>query len=144
MSEGALAVAKKNAATLGADIQFILQDILEEHLWNSLPGVDLIVSNPPYIPESDQATMHPNVLEYEPHLALFVSNNDPLTFYRAIALLARKKLSPHGAVYAEIHEDLGAATLALFRDHGFSEVTIQRDMQGKDRMIKASGLISQP
>ncbi|QEC45545.1 peptide chain release factor N(5)-glutamine methyltransferase [Pseudobacter ginsenosidimutans] len=142
VSAGALEVARKNAADLEAEIHFIQQNILDDSLWEQLPEVDLIVSNPPYIPEHNKESMHANVLEHEPHLALFVSNNDPLTFYRAIAELSGKKLKEDGDVYAEIHEDLGAATLALFQEKGFGRVTLRRDMQEKDRMIKAAGLTS--
>ncbi|NML23164.1 peptide chain release factor N(5)-glutamine methyltransferase [Pseudoflavitalea sp. G-6-1-2] len=142
VSAGALEVAGKNAKDLGTAIQFIQQDILDATLWQQLPEVDIIVSNPPYIPESDQSSMHTNVLEYEPHLALFVSNEDPLTFYRAIAELAQTKLARSGTVYAEIHEDLGPATMQLFSQYGFAQTQLIRDMQGKDRMIKASGLTS--
>lgn len=142
VSAGALEVAAKNADALGAAITFIQQDILNEALWAQLPEVDIIVSNPPYIPEKDQASMHANVLNYEPHLALFVSNDDPLVFYRAIATLARTKLAPGGTVYAEIHEDLGPATIQLFSQSGFTQTQLLKDMQGKDRMIKASGLTS--
>ena len=142
VSAGALEVAKQNAADLEADIHFIQQNILDASLWEQLPEVDLIVSNPPYIPEHNKETMHANVLEHEPHLALFVSNGDPLTFYRAIAELSVIKLKDDGAVYAEIHEDLGAATLALFQEKGFGRVTLRHDMQEKDRMIRAAGLTS--
>lgn len=142
ISAGALKVAKENAADLETDIHLIQQNILDASLWEQLPEVDIIVSNPPYIPENNKESMHANVLEHEPHLALFVSNNDPLSFYRAIAELSGKKLKENGVVYAEIHEDLGAATLALFQEKGFGRVTLRRDMQEKDRMIKAEGLTS--
>ncbi len=85
--------------------------------------------------------MHKNVLEHEPHLALFVSNDDPLSFYRATCRIVGEKLSTNGSVYAEIHEDLGATTLALFREKGFSSVTLRRDLQEKDRMMKATALV---
>lgn len=142
ISAGALEVAKKNATDLEADVHFIQQNILDASLWEQLPVVDIIVSNPPYIPDNNKESMHANVLDHEPHLALFVSNNDPLTFYRTIAELSGKKLKENGVVYAEIHEDLGAATLALFQEKGFGRVTLRRDMQEKDRMIKAEGLTS--
>lgn len=142
VSEGALEVARKNAKELGADIHFLHQDILDQQAWDRLPQVDLIVSNPPYIPEKDKSSMHANVLEHEPHLALFVSNDDPLTFYEAIARLALQKLNTNGAVYAEIHEDLGPATLALFQAKGFGRAAVRKDMQNKERMIKAAGLTS--
>jgi release factor glutamine methyltransferase len=102
-----------------------------------LPAVDIIVSNPPYIPQSDEHTMQPNVLEYEPHVALFVPNDDALLFYKAIAEFAQQKLQNGGSVFAEIHEDLGEQTKALFLSKGFSSVEIKKDMQGKDRMVKA-------
>jgi release factor glutamine methyltransferase len=142
ISEGALEVAKQNAANLEAAVHFIQQDILDASLWNKLPEVDIIVSNPPYIPENNKTAMHKNVLEHEPHLALFVSNDDPLSFYRAIAELSGKKLSTNGAVYAETHEDLGSSTLTLFREKGFDSVTLRRDLQEKDRMIKATAFVS--
>lgn len=142
VSEGALEVARKNAKDLEAEIRFIHQDILDRQLWDQLPQVDIIVSNPPYIPERDKSSMHANVLEHEPHLALFVSNNNPLTFYEAIAELARIKLDTNGSVYAEIHEDLGPATLALFQEKGFGRAAVRKDMQHKERMIKAAGLTS--
>jgi release factor glutamine methyltransferase len=82
--------------------------------------------------------MHQNVLQHEPHLALFVEDDDPQLFYRAIAQFAQQKLSPGGSVYAEIHEDLGSLTQQLFTSHGFANVQLKKDMQGKDRMIKAS------
>ncbi|MBO9632118.1 MAG: peptide chain release factor N(5)-glutamine methyltransferase [Chitinophagaceae bacterium] len=142
VSEGALAVAKRNASELQAEVHFIQQNILDASLWQPLPKVDIIVSNPPYIPENNKQAMHANVLEHEPHLALFVSNDDPLSFYRAITGLSKEKLDTNGEVYVEIHEDLGAATLALFQEKGFGRVTLRRDMQEKDRMIKAAGLTS--
>ncbi|WP_127132455.1 peptide chain release factor N(5)-glutamine methyltransferase [Pseudoflavitalea rhizosphaerae] len=142
VSAGALELAKQNAADLAAEVHFIQQNILDASLWEQLPEVDIIVSNPPYIPEHNKGSMHANVLEHEPHLALFVSNNDPLTFYKAIAELSLIKLKEEGTVYAEIHEDLGAASLALFQEKGFGRVTLRRDMQEKDRMIKAEGLTS--
>lgn len=142
VSEGALEVARKNAKDLDAAIHFLHQDILDQQLWSTLPAVDIIVSNPPYIPEKDKSTMHANVLDHEPHLALFVSNEDPLTFYEAIANLALQKLDTNGSVYAEIHEDLGSATLALFQMKGFGRAAVRKDMQNKERMIKATGLTS--
>jgi release factor glutamine methyltransferase len=137
VSEGALAVAKKNAATHGTAITFFQLDFLDDTQWDRLPQVDLIISNPPYIPLHDQANMQRNVLDYEPHLALFVSNNDPLLFYKAIAAFALNKLSPGGTIYAEIHEDLGMATRELFIAKGFADVQVKKDMQGKDRVVKA-------
>jgi release factor glutamine methyltransferase len=136
VSEGALAVARKNAATHKTAVEFVQLDFLDTSTWALLPAVDIIVSNPPYIPQQDAATMNKNVLDYEPHLALFVTNNDPLLFYKAIAGFALLKLLPGGIIYAEIHEDLGTATPALFLEKGFTEVEVRKDLQGKDRMIR--------
>jgi release factor glutamine methyltransferase len=137
VSEGALAVAKKNAVTFQTNIHFLQADFLNTSSWQQLPAVDIIVSNPPYIPHSNKNTMLPNVLEFEPHVALFVPNDDPLLFYKAIAEFAQQKLLPGGSIFAEIHEDLGEQTKALFLEKGFNQVEVRKDMQGKDRMIKA-------
>jgi release factor glutamine methyltransferase len=137
VSEGALAVAQKNAQMADTAIQFIQTDFLVSANWGSLPEADIIVSNPPYIPVKDKGSMRENVLQHEPHLALFVENDDPLLFYRSIAQFARQKLLPGGRVYVEIHEDLGAATLQLFTGSGFTNAELKKDMQGKDRMIRA-------
>ena len=102
-----------------------------------LPTVDIIVSNPPYIPLRDKETMRPNVVAYEPHTALFVPNNDPLLFYKAIAGFAKKRLYQNGALYLEIHEDLAKDIVALFRAEGYHSVEVRKDMQGKERMVKA-------
>jgi len=139
VSNDALEVAKKNAADQQTAVQFLQLDFLDKNNWDRLPGVDIIVSNPPYIPQRDKLNMHKNVLDYEPHLALFVENDDPLLFYKAIADFALLKLQPGGAIYAEIHEDLGEYAKALFIDKGFSAVEIKKDMQGKDRIVKAVG-----
>lgn len=139
ISKGALEVAKRNAASIGTEIVFLHLDILNKDSWSSLPSFDIIVSNPPYIPEKDKAQMQANVLQYEPAIALFVPDNDALVFYQAIALFAKEKLTSGGFLYVEIHEDLGKATADLFQSMGFS-TTLKKDMQEKDRMIK-SGLL---
>lgn len=137
VSPGALQVARKNGTTHEAAIEWRLADFLRSYDWDLLPRVDIIVSNPPYIPVKDKETMHTNVLEHEPHLALFVENDDPLLFYRTIARFAQQKLLPAGSIYVEIHEDLGPATVQVFQEHGFDAVVLKQDMQGKDRMIRA-------
>ncbi|WEK35323.1 MAG: peptide chain release factor N(5)-glutamine methyltransferase [Candidatus Pseudobacter hemicellulosilyticus] len=136
ISVGALATAARNASGQELAIDFHQLDVLDQAEWYRLPAIDILVSNPPYIPQSDQAGMQPNVLQYEPHTALFVENNDPLLFYRALAELGQQKLSAGGRLYVEIHEDLGPQTSQLFRDHNFREVELKKDMQGKDRMIR--------
>ncbi len=136
ISTGALAVANKNAATLGTEVNFLPLDFLDRTSWSRLPLVDIITSNPPYIPESDKATMHDNVLAFEPHMALFVPNNDPLLFYKAIAALGKTHLEPGGSIYLEIHESLGTAVVDLYTNEGYKTI-LKKDMQGKDRMVKA-------
>jgi release factor glutamine methyltransferase len=136
ISEAALNVAKKNAANLGADIHFLQLNFLNEEERNKLPSSDIIVSNPPYVPEKDKLQMQPNVLQFEPASALFVPDNDALIFYKAIADFGKQKLNPNGAIYVEIHEDLGESLTQLFQSKGYS-TELKKDMQGKDRMIKA-------
>lgn len=139
ISEAALEVAKRNAATIGADIHFLQMDMLDPQQWTSLPVFDIIVSNPPYIPENNKAAMQPNVLQYEPSLALFVPDEDALLFYKAIAAFAKQHLQQNGTLYFEIHEDLGNAVAELLQAEGFS-AELKKDMQQKDRMVK-SGLL---
>lgn len=135
-SAAALDVARKNADSLGTEIQFRQMDFLEKSNRDQLPLFNIIVSNPPYIPEKDRDQMQPNVLNYEPAMALFVPDKDPLVFYRAIAEFATTNLLPGGTVYTEIHEDLGEAATDLFTKMGFTS-DIRKDMQGKERMLKA-------
>ena len=136
VSNDALGVARKNAVTSGTDINFIQLDFLDKQTWNKLPSFDIIVSNPPYVPEKDAAQMQTNVLKYEPAMALFVPDNDPLVFYKAIAEFGKIHLNKNGNIYLEIYENPGEATTKLFQENGFS-TEMKKDMQGKDRMIKA-------
>jgi release factor glutamine methyltransferase len=136
VSEQALAVASKNAAGQQTPVHFLQADFLNTATWPTLPAVDVIVSNPPYIPHHNQRSMLQNVLAWEPHLALFVPNEDALVFYDAIARFAQEKLRPGGHIFVEIHEDLGAQTKALFELKGF-RAEVKKDFQGKDRMVKA-------
>ena len=137
ISEGALTVARQNAATHHLNIQFHLMDILKKEEYTDLPVFDCIVSNPPYIPVSDTHRMQPNVLEHEPHLALFVPNDDAIIFYKAIAGFAKKYLRDTGVIYAEIQEAASGAIRQVFSEAGFSKTEIRKDMQGKNRMVKA-------
>ena len=139
ISEKALAVAKRNADALGADVNFMQLDILGKEQRNQLPEFDIIVSNPPYVPEKDKAQMQPNVLNYEPPTALFVPDNDPLVFYKAIAVFGKTHLNPKGTIYCEIHENLGSPVEEIFSSSGYT-TQLKKDMQQKDRMIK-SGLV---
>ena len=138
LSKEAIEVAKKNAASLGTEVNFMQVDFLNQERWNQFPSFDIIVSNPPYIPAKDSVTMDANVTEFEPSLALFVPDNDPLIFYKAIAEFGKRHLNKNGSLYLEIHEDLGEATIKMLEVNNYS-TELRKDMQGKDRMIK-SGL----
>ncbi|NVJ46763.1 MAG: peptide chain release factor N(5)-glutamine methyltransferase [Cytophagia bacterium] len=135
ISKDALNLARKNTEYLKAEVTFTQLDILEEEL---PVEYDIIISNPPYIPESDKAQMHSNVLEYEPGLALFVPNKDPLIFYRTIAQKAKPSLSNKGKLYFEIHESFGEEVKQLLESEGYSDIIIRQDLQGKDRMVRAT------
>jgi release factor glutamine methyltransferase len=133
VSEGALEVAKKNALNNNVDVTFIQQDILAaEKLEDQF---DVIVSNPPYVRNLEKAEIKPNVLDYEPHLALFVDDNDALLFYRKIALLAKGNLPRNGKVYFEINQYLGVETAQMLEEFGFTNVVLRKDMYGNDRML---------
>jgi release factor glutamine methyltransferase len=138
VSAGALKVAATNAATNNAEIQFIEADILNESAHEKLPRCQVIVSNPPYVLESEKASMAEHVVEHEPHTALFVPDTDQLKFYRVIGRLALEKLKPGGTLYVEINEALGLETCILLQNIGFTNVQLKKDMQGKDRMVTAS------
>jgi release factor glutamine methyltransferase len=138
VSEGALEVARSNAARHRLDISFHLIDALDPAQLATLPEFDRIVSNPPYITQSEQKTMQELVWGFEPSLALFVPDNDALLFYRHISIMAKGKLLPGGALYFEINEALGKEVVALMEELGFREVTLKQDMFGKDRMVKGS------
>jgi len=138
ISSEALDVARANAQEQGADVRFFQADILDEKGWPLLPLYDVLVSNPPYIPVTEKDTLHSNVKDFEPSLALFTPGDDPLLFYRAIALLGMQRLTPGGAVYCELHRDYAEATAALFIQQGYKNVTIRRDMHGNPRMLKAA------
>ena len=135
-SAGALAVASKNAAHLKADIQLQQLDFLDEASWKELPVFDVIVSNPPYIKQSEYGSMAKHVTDFEPSLALFVPDEDALVFYRKIGQFAQTHLSASGMLFFEINEALGNATTALLEQQGY-QVELKKDLQGKDRMIKA-------
>ena len=137
ISDLAIAQAKENAKKLNASINFIQADILAKESIDKLHTYDVIVSNPPYVLESDKELMANNVLENEPHLALFVPNKEALKFYIAIANLATQKLNKNGLLYFEIHESKGQETLDMLSLKGFSNIELRKDLQGKDRMVKA-------
>jgi release factor glutamine methyltransferase len=136
VSPSALEVAQENARLLGADVQFFETDILEEFPV-ALSLLDVIVSNPPYVRELEKSLMKPNVMEWEPHTALFVEDADPLLFYRRIAQLAEKLLKEGGWLYFEINEAYGKQVADLLEQKGFMEVKTLKDLQKKDRMVQA-------
>jgi len=134
VSEKALSIAAKNADLLGANVKFIAGNILEDIALDIT--FDLIVSNPPYVRNQEQAEMQKNVLGYEPHLALFVSDVDPLLFYRKILDFSESHLTKTGVIYFEINQYLGAEMQQLLEERNFSEIQLLNDFYGNDRIIK--------
>ena len=135
ISEKALETAQSNATLNKLEVTFSKVDILNtpemEQKW------DIIVSNPPYVTELEKSEISPNVLDYEPHLALFVPDNDPLLFYRCIAVFAQQHLKPKGKLYFEINRQFGKATVDLLTAMGFGNVELRKDISGNDRMVRA-------
>lgn len=154
ISSEALKTAKKNAELNKVTINFIETDILKtESLKDviasetqqslnseaaSIPKFDIIVSNPPYVRNLEKQEIQPNVLKHEPHLALFVEDNNPLIFYDKIADLAKSHLTENGYLFFEINQYLGTETVDLLKSKGFSEIELKKDMFGVDRMTKSS------
>ncbi|MFD2530793.1 MULTISPECIES: peptide chain release factor N(5)-glutamine methyltransferase [Polaribacter] len=136
VSNKALKVAKKNAILNNVEISFIEQNILET---NSLPQkFDIIVSNPPYVRELEKAEIKQNVLNNEPHLALFVEDDNPLLFYKKIADLAKNHLLKNGVLFFEINQYLGQETVLMLKEKGFTNIILKKDYFGNDRMIKCT------
>jgi release factor glutamine methyltransferase len=134
LSEAAIELARENAQLNQLELQLMVLDIFA---WQSTEQFDLIVSNPPYIPQKEAALMQKNVLEHEPHMALFVSDQTPLLFYEQLVRLAVSNLQAKGIIALEVHENLAQQTLALFDKKYFTRSEIHRDLQGKERMILA-------
>lgn len=135
VSAKALEIAKKNAINQSVLVKFIHADILQTK--NLGIAFDIIVSNPPYVRDMEKTEMKGNVLQHEPELALFVSDADPLLFYRHITDFAKNNLKEKGALYFEINQYLGKETKQLLKDQNFSEIELRKDMFGNDRMLKA-------
>lgn len=133
VSDAALALAAANAKALSMNVTFRKVDILNEPIADQ--DLDLIVSNPPYVTVSEKGSMKNNVLDHEPHLALFVQDNDPLIFYKAIAEKGFAALKPNGRIMVEINERFGNETAEVFRKAGFEKIKIIRDLQNKDRIV---------
>lgn len=135
-SETALEIAKKNASNNQVEIDFVQTDILNT---DSLPNqYDIIVSNPPYVRNLEKQEIKKNVLDFEPHSALFVEDDNALIFYKKIALLAKEYLKPEGKLYFEINQYLGKETLTMLKELGFTKNELQKDIFGNDRMTKSS------
>lgn len=144
ISSDALSVARANATSLRAGVSFLQSDLLsEQRTDNVLKAIErlspsapvVLVSNPPYVTESEKDSIHPAVLDHEPHLALFVPDSDPLLFYRALGLLS-SKLSRFSALYVEVNQRLANETAALFRSLGFSDVCLRHDRFSRPRMLR--------
>jgi release factor glutamine methyltransferase len=136
VSETALAIAKINAELNKVDVTFITKDILQTDDLGL--QFDFIVSNPPYVRNLEKQEIKKNVLDNEPHLALFVEDGDALVFYRKISELAKKHLMPNGQLFFEINQYLGKETFALLAEMGFKNIELRKDIYGNDRMIKAT------
>jgi release factor glutamine methyltransferase len=133
ISEEALVVAKKNGQKLNAQVEFLKHDILKYPL--TIKDLDIITSNPPYIAVSEKPSMGKHVVDHEPHLALFVSDLDPLIFYRAITNQSKHVLKPRGLLIVEINERFGNEVKDIFVQNEFQDVTVIKDVSGKDRMV---------
>lgn len=136
ISEEAIEIAKQNAKLNKVEISFINQDIIKTLELNGM--FDIIVSNPPYVRELEKVEIKNNVLKNEPHLALFVKDDNPLLFYKKIADLAKYNLTKNGLLFFEINQYLGAETVEMLKNKGFTQIELQKDIFGNDRMIKAS------
>ena len=133
----ALSIAVENAVNNETEIDFKLLDFLDKGKWDELGKYDIIVSNPPYVKKSEVNAMRKSVLDYEPSLALFVPDEDALIFYKQIADFSLLHLKENGMLFMEINEALGNEVMDLFKQKGYSNVELKKDMQGKDRMVKA-------
>lgn len=136
ISENALKIARSNAQRHNSKVHFSIQDIFDTKEIPESDKWDVIVSNPPYVLHEESAQMEKKVVDFEPHIALFVPNHNPLLFYRAIAEFASLHLQENGRIYFEINEKQGEQTAKLLSEHGFGEILIRKDLQGKERMVR--------
>ncbi len=136
ISNDALLVAKQNAADQNEEINFLQLDFLNERDWSLLPSFDFIVSNPPYIPENEKSKLAKNVVDHEPDVALFVTDNDPFIFYKKYASFADNHLKEKGKIFVEVHEDYSKGVQKIFEEKNF-KIESKKDIYGKDRMVKA-------
>ncbi len=136
VSKNALSIASKNAADLQATITFKQVDFLDESSWDTLGIFNIIISNPPYIKQSESSSMSKHVTSYEPIIALFVADDNALIFYKKIALFGQTHLTKNGQIFVEINEALGDETTAMFKSFGY-QTQLKKDLQGRDRMVQA-------
>ncbi len=137
VSTGALDVARKNALSNQVEINFLQENILKRNIIIGSDYFDIIVSNPPYVRESEKQEISVNVKDHEPAEALFVGYDDPLVFYQRIAKIAMNLLNPAGKLFLEINQYLGIETVRLLKNSGFEDVVLRKDLNGNDRMIRA-------
>ncbi len=137
ISKQALETAKKNAQNNGAKINFAECNILNADYTLLPQGIDIIISNPPYVRQSEKTFIKPNVLDYEPELALFVTDNNPIVFYKEIALAGKKILNNNGLIFFEINEALAKEVKNMLEELQYSQIEIRKDINGKKRMVKA-------
>lgn len=138
ISTGALETAKQNTVLNKVEVDFIQDDILNSKLNVEHSKFNIIISNPPYVTLYDKTQMHTNVTDFEPHSALFVPEDDPLIFYRAIADFGLDNLNTNGLLFLEINESLGNETVGLLQAKGFRDIELRKDMSGRDRMIRGT------
>ncbi len=136
ISAEALAIARKNAVANDVEVEFFLCDIRDVSSWGKIPGFNLVISNPPYIPENQRATLDKHVRLFEPELALFVPDEDPILFYKLLGQFARKKLLAGGRLFLELHHDFAREIMNWFSENGFSS-ELRKDVSGKNRMLRA-------
>ncbi len=136
ISSAALEIARKNSQINRADVDFILCDIMDTKQWSTLTSVDIIISNPPYIPLKQKEFLDKHVRDSEPSLALFAPDEDPILFYKIIGEIAKQKLLPRGAIFLEIHHDFSKEIMEWYEKNGFT-LELKKDFSGKNRMIKA-------
>ena len=136
ISEAALEIAKKNAENQDVHIHFFQCDIRDQKQWEKIPAMHIIISNPPYIPEKQKQILEKHVRDFEPGLALFVPDDDPIIFYKLIGHMALQKLMPGGALFLEIHHDYAKEIMEWYEKNGFS-LELRKDFSGNNRMIKA-------
>ncbi len=138
ISKEALEVASKNAGRHQVNLELRCSDALDKGSWHVLPSLDLIISNPPYISESERSSLGADVLAYEPHQALFAEGSDPLIFYRTIALQGRQVLKSEGRIFVECSTFTAQETKTIFEENGYCNVVLYQDLQGLDRIVEAT------